>query len=65
MLERRYALATSFRRITARGLNTLEDAAPEHRERLANVHELHGFLETELPAMLQRWRDRQDRREGT
>ncbi|PWV55072.1 GbsR/MarR family transcriptional regulator [Nocardiopsis sp. L17-MgMaSL7] len=60
MLERRYALATSFRQVTERGLRALEDAPPERRERLANVHELYGFLETELPAMLQRWRDRRE-----
>jgi len=60
MLERRYALATSFRQVTERGLTALEGSSPERRERLDNVHELYGFLETELPAMLQRWRDRQE-----
>ncbi|MET9795349.1 GbsR/MarR family transcriptional regulator [Nocardiopsis alba] len=60
MLERRYALATSFREVTERGLAALEDASPERRERLANVHELYGFLEKELPAMLRRWRERDE-----
>ncbi|GAB3716517.1 GbsR/MarR family transcriptional regulator [Nocardiopsis nanhaiensis] len=60
MLERRYSLATSFRQVTERGLKVMEDASPERRERLANVHELYGFLETELPAMLQRWRDQRE-----
>ncbi|MEC3891374.1 MULTISPECIES: GbsR/MarR family transcriptional regulator [Nocardiopsis] len=60
MLERRYALATSFRRVTERGLAALEDASPERRERLAGVHELYGFLERELPAMLRRWRERDE-----
>jgi DNA-binding transcriptional regulator GbsR (MarR family) len=61
MLERRYALTASFRRVTERGLRALEDAPPERRERLTNVNELYGFLETELPAMIQRWQDQRDR----
>ncbi|WP_067598745.1 GbsR/MarR family transcriptional regulator [Nocardiopsis listeri] len=59
MLQRRYAQTTDFRRVTERGLAALEDAPPQRRERLENVHELYGFLETELPALLDRWRDRQ------
>lgn len=61
MLERRYAQAAGFRQVTERGLRLLEDAPDQRRERLANVHELYGFLESELPALFQRWQDsRQD-----
>ncbi|MBR8744569.1 GbsR/MarR family transcriptional regulator [Nocardiopsis sp. MG754419] len=59
MLERRYAQTTRFRQVTERGLTALEEASPERRERLENVHELYGFLETELPAMLDRWRNKE------
>jgi len=60
MLERRYAQAAGFREVTERGLRVLEDAAPERRERLANVNRLYGFLESELPAVLRRWRHEQE-----
>ena len=60
MLERRYAQAAGFREVTERGLRVLEDAAPQRRERLVGVNRLYGFLETELPAVLQRWRDGQE-----
>ena len=59
MLERRYAQTTAFRRMTERGLRVLESegAPPERRERLDNVRSLYTFLETELPALLQRWKE--------
>jgi DNA-binding transcriptional regulator GbsR (MarR family) len=60
MLERRYAQAAGFREVTERGLRALEGSAPQRRERLANVNRLYGFLEAELPAVLQRWRDEQE-----
>src|SRR5690625_3079181 len=59
MLERRYAQTTAFRRMTERGLRVLESegAPPERRERLDNVRSLYTFLEHELPAILQRWKE--------
>ncbi|MFD3683817.1 GbsR/MarR family transcriptional regulator [Nocardiopsis sp. NPDC058631] len=60
MLERRYAQAAEFREVTERGLRGLEDATPQRRERLVGVNRLYGFLETELPAVLQRWRHGQE-----
>lgn len=62
MLERRYAQAAAFRQVTEHGLRILQHAPAQRRERLANVHELYGFLEAELPALFQRWKDS---REGT
>ncbi|WP_047868075.1 GbsR/MarR family transcriptional regulator [Nocardiopsis sp. RV163] len=60
MLERRYARTAAFREVTERGLSMLREAPEERRERLANVHELYGFLETELPPLFSRWRSEHD-----
>lgn len=60
MLMRRYAQTASFREVTERGLELLAAADPARRERLENVTDLYRFLETELPALLERWRSRQD-----
>lgn len=61
MLANRYAKTTAFRQVIERGLDVLdegEESAPHRRERLENVAELYGFLETELPAMWERWERR-------
>lgn len=55
MLLRRYEQTAAFRDLVAGGLAVLDDAPPERRERLENVHALYGFLAGELPALLQRW----------
>jgi DNA-binding transcriptional regulator GbsR (MarR family) len=55
MLTRRYAYAADFHRLTGHGLEVLAGAPDERRERLANVHDLYGFLADELPALIQRW----------
>ncbi|MGO1975446.1 MAG: GbsR/MarR family transcriptional regulator [Propionibacteriaceae bacterium] len=60
MLMRRYAQTTAFREVSERGLDLLAGASPERRERLANVTDLYRFLETELPALLERWRTREE-----
>lgn len=59
MLQRRYATTTAFREIAEQGLELLTEGAPGRRERLENVTELYRFLETELPALLERWRAQQ------
>ncbi|WP_174546457.1 GbsR/MarR family transcriptional regulator [Nocardiopsis dassonvillei] len=61
MLERRYAQTAAFREVTERGLSMLREAPDERRERLANVHELYGFLESELPPLFSRWRSERER----
>src|SRR5690606_9804587 len=60
MLMRRYSLTTAFREVTERGLDVLASAGPERRERLEHVTDLYRFLETELPALLDRWRAQQE-----
>jgi DNA-binding transcriptional regulator GbsR (MarR family) len=62
MLMRRYAQTTGFREVTERGLDLLAGADAERRERLERVTDLYRFLETELPALLERWRSRQEGR---
>lgn len=59
MLMRRYAQTTAFREVTERGLELLAGAEPARRERLEQVTDLYRFLESELPALLERWRSRQ------
>ncbi|WP_420115062.1 GbsR/MarR family transcriptional regulator [Pseudactinotalea sp.] len=60
MLMRRYAQTTAFREVTERGLDVLAGASPQRRERLEHVTDLYRFLETELPALLERWRSQQE-----
>ncbi|MEV1292936.1 MarR family transcriptional regulator [Pseudonocardia sp. NPDC049635] len=55
MLAARYARATEFRAVLERGLGTLAGTPAARRDRLANVHELYLFLESELPALWERW----------
>lgn len=57
MLAGRYAKTHAFRQITEDGLDLLGDATPERRERLENVAALYRFLEAELPALWERWRE--------
>lgn len=62
MLARRYAHTGAFRELGERGLTVLEDAPAERRERLQRVTELYRFLETELPALLERWENQRTNR---
>lgn len=55
MLANRYAKTTAFRRITENGLALIDSSDPERRRRLENVTELYRFLESELPAVWERW----------
>ncbi|MEV4475670.1 GbsR/MarR family transcriptional regulator [Nonomuraea salmonea] len=55
MLAARYAKTAAFREITEAGLRVLDGGSPERRKRLDNVNELYRFLESELPALWQRW----------
>ncbi|WP_228000030.1 GbsR/MarR family transcriptional regulator [Nocardia australiensis] len=67
MLESRYAKTTAFRHVTERGLEVLDGASPQRRERLSNVAELYRFLEGELPTIWARWEQHRigpDRRKG-
>ncbi|MBN9736548.1 hypothetical protein Ae168Ps1_3592c [Pseudonocardia sp. Ae168_Ps1] len=58
MLAERHARATAFRRVLEHGLDVLADEPDARRDRLVNVHELYLFLESELPALWERWESR-------
>ncbi|ANY06661.1 GbsR/MarR family transcriptional regulator [Pseudonocardia sp. HH130630-07] len=55
MLADRYARATAFREVLEHGLEALADEPAARRDRLTHVHELYLFLESELPALWERW----------
>jgi hypothetical protein len=42
------------------GLELLADAPAERRERLAGMHDLYAWLEAEMPALWERWRQHQE-----
>lgn len=56
-LERRVESMVAFRRLAERGLALLADAPPERSEHLREVVSLYAFLERELPALFERWRE--------
>jgi DNA-binding transcriptional regulator GbsR (MarR family) len=55
MLARRYERTTAFREVIEEGLDALRGESTERRARLEAVLELYRFLESELPAMWNRW----------
>ncbi|HEX7353160.1 GbsR/MarR family transcriptional regulator [Brachybacterium sp.] len=60
MLASRYARTAAFRQVIERGLETLPEHPPHRGDRLEHVAELYRFLETELPAMWERWERHRD-----
>ncbi len=58
--ERRLRSMIGFVRIAEQGLELLADQPLERSERLREVARMYGFLEAELPALLERWRKRRD-----
>jgi DNA-binding transcriptional regulator GbsR (MarR family) len=52
-------LYDDFRKLAERGLELLGDAPAERRERLQGMHDLYGWLEREMPALWERWREHQ------
>lgn len=56
--ETRIQASTATRQMVERGLNLLADEPPERRQRLQEMRDMFVFMESELPAMLQRWRNR-------
>lgn len=58
LVRTRLAEVVSFRELTARGLDLLNEAPKERRERLEEVHELYAWLAHEMPELWQRWEER-------
>jgi len=55
MSKRRLDQITAFRKLAARGLNLLQQEAPELSDRLQEMHDIHAFFEAELPLLIERW----------
>ncbi len=55
MTKQRLAQITAFRQLAERGLGLLADMPAALRDRLQEMHDMHAFLEAELPLMNQRW----------
>jgi DNA-binding transcriptional regulator GbsR (MarR family) len=49
-----------LRKLAQRGLELLADAPADRRERLQGMHDLYAWLEREMPALWERWREHQE-----
>lgn len=54
LAEQRLAQITAFRQLAERGLELFADDDPL-RQRLEEMHDVHAFLERELPILNERW----------
>jgi DNA-binding transcriptional regulator GbsR (MarR family) len=52
-------LYDDFRKLAQRGLELLADAPTDRRERLQDMHDFYAWLEREMPALWERWREHQ------
>lgn len=59
LTKQRITQIATFREIAAQGLKLLDDSPPQLRQRLEEMHDVHAFLEQELPLMMKRWEQRQ------
>ncbi|MBW4464607.1 MAG: MarR family transcriptional regulator [Pegethrix bostrychoides GSE-TBD4-15B] len=55
MTKQRMAQITAFKELAAKGLDLLKDSPPVQQQRLREMHDLHAFLEREMPLLDQRW----------
>jgi DNA-binding transcriptional regulator GbsR (MarR family) len=55
MTKQRMAQITAFKELAAKGLDLLKDSPPAQQQRLKEMHDLHAFLEREMPLLDQRW----------
>jgi DNA-binding MarR family transcriptional regulator len=55
ILRQRQSMTTQMRLLAERGLALLDDAAPERKKYLAEMHSLYAFFEREMPALIDRW----------
>ena len=55
-LEAAMARLVGFRPLAARGLALLADEPEERKRRLRTIHAMYAFMERELPALIERWR---------
>lgn len=64
LVKLRLSQVTSFHQLTQRGLTLLDPGPPDRRARLETVNDLYSWLEQELPALWERWRERAADRSG-
>lgn len=58
LTKQRITQITTFRKIAAQGLQLIGGSTPQLRQRLEEMHDVHAFLEQELPLMMERWEQR-------
>lgn len=56
-MERSSQQFAGFRKMAERGLALLDDAEPEHRQRLQEMCDLYTFIAREFPQIMERWRE--------
>ncbi len=49
---------TAMRQLAERGLELVDEGDVETRERLAEAHDLYGYLEREYPSLIAQWEER-------
>ncbi|MCU0569164.1 MAG: MarR family transcriptional regulator [Oculatellaceae cyanobacterium Prado106] len=59
MTRQRMAQITAFRQLAQRGLDMLATEPPHIKRRLQEMHDIHAFLEKELPLLDERWKEEQ------
>jgi DNA-binding transcriptional regulator GbsR (MarR family) len=65
MTKQRMAQITAFRQLAVKGLELLKDNPPRLQQRLQEMHDIHAFLERELPLLDERWELEQKQLRGT
>ena len=55
MTKQRMAQITAFKELAAKGLDLLKDCPQPQQQRLQEMHDLHAFLEREMPLLDRRW----------
>jgi DNA-binding transcriptional regulator GbsR (MarR family) len=55
MTKQRMAQIAAFRKLATKGLDLLKDESPHLQQRLQEMHDIHAFLERELPRLDERW----------
>lgn len=58
VMERKMSELTHVRELTERALTVMDDASPESRAALQEMHELYAYFEREMPHFLRAYRDR-------
>jgi DNA-binding transcriptional regulator GbsR (MarR family) len=64
MTKQRMAQITAFRELAEKGLTLLQDDSPRQQQRLQEMHDMHAFLEREIPLLDERWEAEQKQRQG-